>query len=117
MLTLLTSLLPTCSTNSPVAHLLGSPLVFGICIWGRDELSMGLVNTPLQKNPKKQLSTQVRVWGDERGMGEGMMYCHLPDDVAGGSLGVRGPAKGQDVVSKPARRGASGGVWVMRRLH
>lgn len=39
--------------NTPWTHLFGAPLALGKCCWGWDELSMGLVNTPLKESPEE----------------------------------------------------------------
>lgn len=59
-------------------HLFGAPLALGKCCWGWDELSMGLVNTPLKekkqpiKHPERsQGAVQVGVGG---GQGPAITY-------------------------------------------
>lgn len=53
--------------STPWTHLLGTPLALGKGCWGWDELSIGLVNTPLKENPEE--AVQLAPLG-EAGLGE-----------------------------------------------
>lgn len=89
--------------NTPWTHLFGVPLALGNCCWGWEELSMGLVNTPLKESPGDAGELPggaggVRSQGVVRvGTGKPAESCgHLPDDVASRSPCARRPAKGKE---------------------